>query len=58
MKNNVSRSIKKSKVDYADDLTLSYKEYRDFKELESENKEKYYNVLDTKINKNDSIQTY
>lgn len=52
------RDIKKSKVDYADNIVLSYEEYRDLKELESENKEKYYNVLDTKIKKNDSIQTY
>ena len=58
MKNNVSRNIKKSKVDYADKIVLSYEEYRDFKKLQAEHEEGYYNLLDTKINKNDSIQTY
>lgn len=58
MKNNVSRNIKKSKVDYADNIVLSYEEYRDFKKLQAEYEEKYCNLLDTKINKNDSIQTY
>lgn len=58
MKNNVSRSIKESKVDYADDLTLSYAEYRDFTKLQAEYEERYCNLLDTKIIKNDSIQTY
>lgn len=52
------RNIKKSRVDYADDLTLSYKEYRDFKELEYENKERCYELFNKKLNKNDSIQTY
>jgi len=58
MKNNVSRNIKKSKVDYADNVVLSYEEYRDFKELESENKERCYELFNKKLNKNDSIQTY
>lgn len=58
MKNNVNESIKKSKVDYADNVILSYREYKDFKKLQAEHEEGYYNLLDTKINKNDSIQTY